>query len=63
MAVIETDDTAQREWLRERLIDLRGFHSEYAWASDLADEILALQDTSKDRYADIATLFRRHATG
>ncbi|KAL4746527.1 hypothetical protein BDW72DRAFT_33897 [Aspergillus terricola var. indicus] len=63
MAVIETDDTSQREWLRERLIDLRGFHSEYTWASNLADEILALQNKSKDRYADIATLFRRHATG
>ncbi|CBF89366.1 uncharacterized protein ANIA_10083 [Aspergillus nidulans FGSC A4] len=63
MAIIETDDISQREWLRERLVDLRGFHSEYAWASDLADEILALQDTSKDRYADIASFFRRHVTG
>ncbi|KAL6228703.1 hypothetical protein BDW75DRAFT_141948 [Aspergillus navahoensis] len=62
MAVIETDDASQRAWLRERLFDLRGFHSEYAWASDLADKILTLQDTSKGRYADIAILLRR-ATG
>ncbi|KAL5052307.1 hypothetical protein BDW71DRAFT_8689 [Aspergillus fruticulosus] len=61
MAVIETDDTSQRAWLRERLFDLRGFHSEYAWASDLADEILPLQDASKGRYADIAILLRRAA--
>ncbi|RAL12916.1 Rh-like protein/ammonium transporter [Aspergillus homomorphus CBS 101889] len=29
MAIIETDDPVQREWLRQRLLELRGVHSEY----------------------------------
>lgn len=63
MAVIETDNTAQRTWLRERLLDLRLYHSEYLWASDLADEILALQDASQGQYADVAALLRQRSCG
>ncbi|RDW70536.1 uncharacterized protein DSM5745_08047 [Aspergillus mulundensis] len=63
MAVIETEDVSQREWLRENLLGLRGFHSEYAWASDLAEEILSRQDLSQGRYADVASLLRQRASG
>jgi hypothetical protein len=61
MAVIETENPSQREWLRERLLELRGFHSEYLWASEIADEVLALQDASQGRFADVATLLRQRA--
>ncbi|KAL4806815.1 hypothetical protein BDV18DRAFT_120206 [Aspergillus unguis] len=61
MAVIETDDGSKRAWLRERLFELRTLHSESQWASDVADEVLALQDASKGEFADLATLLRLRA--
>lgn len=63
MAVIETENAAHRAWLRDRLLDLRLYHSEYLWASDLADEILALQDASQGQYADVAALLRQRSCG
>jgi len=54
MAVIETDDTDQRTWLRQRLFDLRNFHSEYVWANDVADQILAQQEVSQGQRVNLA---------
>lgn len=46
MAVIETNDHLQREWLQQRLNELSAVHSEFAWANRVADEVLAEQDKS-----------------
>ncbi|CAG7954649.1 unnamed protein product [Penicillium olsonii] len=56
MAVIETGDITHQAWLRQRLWELRDFHSEFVWAHDLAEEILAQQDVSQGRYVNLADL-------
>ncbi|GAB1218042.1 hypothetical protein ATERTT37_007288 [Aspergillus terreus] len=58
MAVIETDDPVQRDWLRLRLLELRDYHAEYRWANDIAEEVLARQDASQGEYANLAELLR-----
>lgn len=60
MAIVETDDPVQREWLRERLYELRSFHSEHLWAFQLAEKVLARQDASAGEYANLAELLRNH---
>lgn len=61
MAIIETEDVNDRMWLRQRLFELRGFHSEYVWANDMADQVLAQQDPSQGRYVNLAELLlQRH---
>lgn len=59
MAVIETDDPSQREWLRQRLQELRYFHSEYAKANQIADDVLAQQDASQ-RQVNLADVLRHY---
>ncbi|KAJ6029725.1 hypothetical protein N7499_005404 [Penicillium canescens] len=63
MAVIETSDPTQQAWLRQRLWELREFHSEYVWAHGVAEQILAQQDVSQGRYVNLAELLlqRFHA--
>lgn len=56
MAVIETDDANHRVWIRQRLFELHDFHSEYLWANEIADQILARQDVDQGRYANLAEL-------
>lgn len=56
MAVIETDVTSHRVWLRQRLFELRDSHSEYIWANEVADQILAQQELSPGCYANLAEL-------
>lgn len=56
MAVIETDDVSHQAWLRQRLFELRDFHSEYVWANQMADQILAQQDVSQGIYVNLAEL-------
>ncbi|PTU23240.1 hypothetical protein P175DRAFT_0530346 [Aspergillus ochraceoroseus IBT 24754] len=48
--------------LRERLLELREFHSEYRWANDIADEVLARQVASQGQYADVAESLRRRCS-
>lgn len=59
MAAIETDDAEQRGWLRQRLQELRDFHSEYARANQVADEVLAQQDKS-GQYVDLGELLQQY---
>ncbi|KAJ5102425.1 hypothetical protein NUU61_004647 [Penicillium alfredii] len=54
MAAIETDNAVQRTWLQQRLFDLRNFHSEYVWANDVADQVLAQQEVSQRQDANLA---------
>ncbi|KAJ5497599.1 hypothetical protein N7463_009586 [Penicillium fimorum] len=63
MAVIETNDVTHQRWLRQRLWELRDFHSEFAWAHDVAEQILAQQDVGQGRYVNLAEflLKRFHA--
>jgi hypothetical protein len=63
MAIIETDDANHQVWLRQRLFELRDFHSEYVWANEMADEILARQDVGQGFYVNLAELLlqRCHA--
>ncbi|OQE44135.1 hypothetical protein PENCOP_c002G04924 [Penicillium coprophilum] len=63
MAVIETDNVTHQRWLRQRLWELRNFHSEFAWAHDVAEQILAQQDVSGGRYINLGEflLKRFHA--
>ncbi|KAJ5178674.1 transcriptional regulator family: Fungal Specific TF [Penicillium coprophilum] len=63
MAVIETDNVTHQIWLRQRLRELRNFHSEFAWAHDVAEQILAQQDVSRGRYINLGEflLKRFHA--
>ncbi|CAI7622236.1 unnamed protein product [Penicillium palitans] len=56
MAVIETNDITHQRWLRQRLWELRDFHSEFVWAHDIAEHILARQDVSQGRYVNLAEL-------
>ncbi|KAJ5097860.1 hypothetical protein N7532_004861 [Penicillium argentinense] len=56
MAIIETDDASHRVWIRQRLFELRDFHSEYMWANEIADQVLARQDVSQGCYANLAEL-------
>ncbi|KAF9883008.1 hypothetical protein FE257_004321, partial [Aspergillus nanangensis] len=58
MGVVETEDPVQREWLRQRLLELRDYHTEYRWANDIAEEVLDKQDTSQGRYVNLAELLR-----
>ncbi|KAJ5488547.1 hypothetical protein N7539_003437 [Penicillium diatomitis] len=58
MAVIETTDPGQREWLRQRLVELNNGHSEYVWTNDVADQILAQQEARPGYYANLAELLR-----
>ena len=44
MAVIETDDCIQRDWLRQRLAEISGWHASFAWAHRVAEEVLIAQD-------------------
>ncbi|OQD87826.1 hypothetical protein PENANT_c005G02551 [Penicillium antarcticum] len=63
MALIEINDPTQQAWLRQRLWELREFHSEYVWVHDVAEQILAQQDVSQGRYVNLAELLlqRFHA--
>lgn len=56
MAMIETEDDNHRAWLRQRLFDMRNFHSEFVWANEVADHILARQDVRQGRYVNLAEL-------
>jgi hypothetical protein len=56
MATIETDDHSHQAWCRQRLFEFRDFHSEYAWANELADQILVQQDVSQGIYVNLAEL-------
>ena len=58
MAVIETDNVGHRDWLRERIGEFRSFHSEYEWASQVADDVLAQQDVSRGKYVNLAEFLR-----
>ncbi|RHZ44161.1 Zn(II)2Cys6 transcription factor, partial [Aspergillus thermomutatus] len=59
MAVIETEDLVARDWLRQRLSELREYHSEYIWANEIADDVLARQEMS-GQPVDLADVLRRH---
>lgn len=59
MAVIEMGDPTQREWLRQRLLELNNCHSEYVWTKEVADEVLRQQDGKPGFYANLADLLRR----
>lgn len=63
MAVIETNDITHQRWLRQRLCELRDFHSEFVWAHDVAEHILSRQGVSQGRYVNLAELLlkRFHA--
>jgi hypothetical protein len=45
------------------LFDLRDFHSEYVWANDVADQVLAQQEASPGQRANLAEVLlqRVHA--
>lgn len=59
MVVIETDDPIHREWLRERLRDLRHLHGEYSWENTVMEEVLAFQSAHMGQQADLADIMRR----
>lgn len=59
MAVIETNDHLQREWLQQRLNELSVVHSEFAWANRVADDVLAEQDKSGGS-VNLLELLRNH---
>jgi len=63
MAAIETNDVTHQRWLRQRLWELRHFHSEFTWAYDVAEQILAQQNVSQGQYVNLAEYFlkRFHA--
>jgi len=63
MAVIETGDAMHQAWLRQRLWELRDFHSEFVWAYGIAEQVLAQQDVSQGRYVNLAEMLlqRFHA--
>lgn len=56
MAIVETDDPNHRAWCRQRLLEFRDFHSEYQWVNEVADQVLAQQDTRQGLYANLADL-------
>lgn len=56
MAVVETGDAGHQAWLRQRLWELRDFHSEFVWAHEIAEKVLARQDIPQGRYVNLAEL-------
>ncbi|KAJ5560745.1 hypothetical protein N7535_008942 [Penicillium sp. DV-2018c] len=54
MAVIETSDELHQQWIRDRLWELRDFQSEFGWAYEVAEQIIAQQDISQGRYVNLA---------
>lgn len=56
MAVIETNDATHQGWLRQRLWELRDFHSEFIWAYEVAEQVLAQQDLAHGKYVNLAEL-------
>lgn len=59
MAVVDTPDPVAREWLQQRLTELRASHSEYSWANRIADEVLVEQEKSGG-YVNLLELLRTH---
>ena len=53
MATISTDDGVQRDWLRQRLEEVRGRHSGFVWACRVADEV-----ERQGQSVDLAEVFR-----
>ena len=53
MAAISTDDGEQRDWLRQRLEEVSGRHSGFAWACRVADEV-----EKQGQRVDLAEVFR-----
>lgn len=53
MAAISTDDGVQRDWLRQRLEEVSGRHSGFAWACRVADEV-----ERQGQAVDLAEVFR-----
>lgn len=60
-AAIEAEDAVQREWLRQRLSELRGFHTECLWAHDITELVLARQDASVEDYVDLGAILRAYS--
>ena len=61
-AVIEIEDDEQRQWLRQRLAELRSFHAECAWAHGVAERVLQLQGSGQGHYVDLGALLRDFQT-
>jgi hypothetical protein len=40
MAGIETDDEIHRDWILERLKELKGLHTESPWASEVLERVM-----------------------
>lgn len=59
MAIIDTDDPNHQAWCRQRLFEFRDFHSEYLWANEVADQVLAQQDARQGLYVNLADLLRQ----
>lgn len=59
MAVIDTDDCVHRDWIRQRLEEISGCHSAFAWANRVANEVLAQQDQN-GKYVDLAEILHSH---
>lgn len=60
-AMIETEDDAEREWLRTRLQELRVTHAESAWINQVSDKILTFQSDSSVAHVDLTALLREYS--
>jgi hypothetical protein len=55
MAGIETDDEIHRDWILERLAELKGLHLESPWASEVLERVIR---SGKTESLDLMPLFQ-----
>lgn len=58
MAGIETDDDIHRDWILERLEELKGLHLESAWTSEVFERVIRARKSMSDDSLDLMALLR-----
>jgi len=58
MAGIETDDDIHRDWILERLKEIKGLHLESAWTSEVFERLIKAGKSMSDDSLDLMSLLR-----
>jgi hypothetical protein len=56
MAGVETDDGIHRDWILERLAELRGMHWENRWTSDIMEKFIRARKGTGEAGVDLMPL-------
>jgi hypothetical protein len=58
MAGVETEDGIHRDWILERLAELRGMHLESRWTSDVMERLIRERKMMGEAGVDLMPLLR-----